>query len=107
MDRPDVKNNIVRVTGPFTFEATIPTSEGLDEEPDSPGIQGEACLLYTSDAADDLPCVDLGGRPILKKKNNKKKQTHYFPAAKVLRASYPLPCFTRFITHFYGQLILL
>ena len=22
----------------------------------------EACLLYTSDAADDLPCVDLGGR---------------------------------------------
>ena len=22
------------------------------------------CLLYTSDAADDLPCVDLGGRRI-------------------------------------------
>ncbi|HOD08317.1 MAG TPA: site-specific DNA-methyltransferase [Myxococcota bacterium] len=41
VDRPDVKSNIVRVTGPFTFEATIPTSEGLDEEPDSPGIQGE------------------------------------------------------------------
>ena len=28
----------------------------------------EACLLYTSDAADDLPCVDLGGRRIIKKK---------------------------------------
>ena len=27
------------------------------------------CLLYTSDAADDLLCVDLGGRSILKKKN--------------------------------------
>ena len=27
-----------------------------------------ACLLYTSDAADDLPCVDLGGRRIIKKK---------------------------------------
>ena len=27
------------------------------------------CLLYTSDAADDLPCVDLGGRRIIKKKN--------------------------------------
>ena len=26
-----------------------------------------ACLLYTSDAADDLPCVALGGRRILKK----------------------------------------
>eukprot|EP00657_Telonema_sp_P-1_P002651 TRINITY_DN16123_c0_g1_i1.p1 TRINITY_DN16123_c0_g1~~TRINITY_DN16123_c0_g1_i1.p1 ORF type:complete len:142 (-),score=32.37 TRINITY_DN16123_c0_g1_i1:2-427(-) len=26
------------------------------------------CLLYTSDAADDLLCVDLGGRRIFKKK---------------------------------------
>ena len=26
------------------------------------------CLLYTSDAADDLPCVYLGGRRIIKKK---------------------------------------
>ena len=30
------------------------------------------CLLYTSDAADDLPCVDLGGRRITKKKNQYK-----------------------------------
>ena len=29
------------------------------------------CLLYTSDAADDLLCVDLGGRRIHKKKKNK------------------------------------
>ena len=27
-----------------------------------------ACLLYTSDAADDLLCVDIGGRRIIKKK---------------------------------------
>ena len=27
------------------------------------------CLLYTYDAVDDLPCVDLGGRRIIKKKN--------------------------------------
>ena len=26
------------------------------------------CLLYTSDAADDLHCVDLGGRRIIKNK---------------------------------------
>ena len=32
------------------------------------------CLLYTSDAADDLLCVDLGGRRIIKKKK-KNKQT--------------------------------
>ena len=30
------------------------------------------CLLYTSDAADDLLCVDLGGRRIIKKKNKTK-----------------------------------
>src|SRR5450756_2672117 len=29
------------------------------------------CLLYTSDAADDLLCVDLGGRRIIKKKTKK------------------------------------
>ena len=32
--------------------------------PDRIGV----CLLYTSDAADDLLCVDLGGRRIIKKK---------------------------------------
>ena len=33
-------------------------------------LYGDAmfCLLYTSDAADDLLCVDLGGRRIIKKK---------------------------------------
>ena len=30
--------------------------------------QGYTCLLYTSDAADDLLCVDLGGRRFIKKK---------------------------------------
>src|SRR5680860_1884434 len=29
--------------------------------------QDKGCLLYTSDAADDLLCVDLGGRRIIKK----------------------------------------
>ena len=30
--------------------------------------QHQACLLYTSDAADELDGVDLGGRRIIKKK---------------------------------------
>ena len=38
------------------FEATLADPNGL------------TCLLYTSDAADDLLCVDLGGRRIIKKK---------------------------------------
>src|SRR5450756_1798695 len=32
------------------------------------GTHFDVCLLYTSDAADDLLCVDLGGRRIIKKK---------------------------------------
>ena len=32
------------------------------------------CLLYTSDAADDLLCVDLGGRRILKQKKKHTQQ---------------------------------
>ena len=31
-------------------------------------LELHTCLLYTSDAADDLLCVDLGGRRIIKKK---------------------------------------
>ena len=33
-------------------------------------IVSDACLLYTSDAADERSSVDLGGRRIIKKKNN-------------------------------------
>ena len=40
-----------------------------DKFPDTIKIDmGGHCLLYTSDAADDLLCVDLGGRRIIKKK---------------------------------------
>ena len=35
------------------------------------------CLLYTSDAADDLLCVDLGGRRIIQKKNTHKNSARY------------------------------
>src|SRR5659263_613365 len=35
---------------------------------DKYGPRRLTCLLYTSDAADDLLCVDLGGRRIIKKK---------------------------------------
>ena len=35
------------------------------------------CLLYTSDAADERSSVDLGGRRIIKKKNNTKIDSIY------------------------------
>ena len=35
------------------------------------------CLLYTSDAADDLLCVDLGGRRIIQTKTTHTQYTSY------------------------------
>ena len=37
--------------------------------PDQSLYPYDSCLLYTSDAADDTPCVDLGGRRIIKKED--------------------------------------
>eukprot|EP00657_Telonema_sp_P-1_P003363 TRINITY_DN18155_c0_g1_i1.p1 TRINITY_DN18155_c0_g1~~TRINITY_DN18155_c0_g1_i1.p1 ORF type:complete len:372 (-),score=164.36 TRINITY_DN18155_c0_g1_i1:69-1184(-) len=45
-------------------EKLLFTTNSLD--PNS--LEAMTCLLYTSDAADDLLCVDLGGRRIIKKK---------------------------------------
>jgi hypothetical protein len=41
VDRPEVQRGIVRVTGPFTVEATIPTAAALDEEQQTPVGQSE------------------------------------------------------------------
>ena len=43
---------------------------GAAQEQEERG-QRQRCLLYTSDAADDLLCVDLGGRRIIKKKKTR------------------------------------
>src|SRR5680860_123400 len=49
------------VADPYHLPATTEdVVELLEQLPDG-------CLLYTSDAADDLLCVDLGGRRIIKK----------------------------------------
>ena len=40
-------------------------------------MKDTTCLLYTSDAADDMQCVDLGGRRIIKKKIFFKQETAY------------------------------
>ena len=36
-------------------------------------VEGDSCLLYTSDAADERSSVDLGGRRIIKKKQMKER----------------------------------
>ena len=48
---------------------TLDFAEGDAADTVSPQITSKSlcCLLYTSDAADDMQCVDLGGRRIIKK----------------------------------------
>ena len=61
----------------------------LVEVPDlAPG-----CLLYTSDAADDLPCVDLGGRRIIK------KNKHYAWASMRCSSAQSVRHSTAFVVH--------
>src|SRR5450756_3135085 len=50
-------------------DVVVQVQIGNDEDP---AAWAYDCLLYTSDAADDLLCVDLGGRRIIKKKKKKK-----------------------------------
>src|SRR5450756_3243810 len=88
---PDCRNRLKMANIPTTIYANIINFRLTPGEfvlefgahfPDRPG-QGppsdfrpdiRVCLLYTSDAADDLLCVDLGGRRIIKKKKKKKKK---------------------------------
>ena len=51
---------------------TMPEDDKTHPVPDLTGYI--TCLLYTSDAADDLLCVDLGGRRIIKKKKQNKNR---------------------------------
>ena len=72
VDRPEVLRNVVRVTGPFSFEATIPTSEGLDTDPETPGIQGEQHESYVQRMLEVLrkaPVLRLPGNQTVTLKN--------------------------------------
>ena len=48
---------------------------GRNRGPDRRDHRVMACLLYTSDAADERSSVDLGGRRIIKKKKHTKAHT--------------------------------
>ena len=58
--------NDVNIHGPLNLPSRMPTHAS----------ELYACLLYTSDAADERSSVDLGGRRIIKKNNKKNKKTN-------------------------------
>src|SRR5450756_3183915 len=49
-------------------DALVKIGSAIDDHARTNTTSVYTCLLYTSDAADDLLCVDLGGRRIIKKK---------------------------------------
>ena len=62
----------ISVLWPHTKAPLSQTEQPIDR--DLPFNLTIGCLLYTSDAADDLLCVDLGGRRIIKKKKKRNKK---------------------------------
>ena len=47
--------------------------DGIEQKVVNGALSFKACLLYTSDAADERSSVDLGGRRIIKKKNTEEE----------------------------------
>ena len=63
VDRPEIDNKITRVTGPFTFEATIPTPVDIDGDgrEDSGVPQDEGYIDRMLEALRRNPVLHLGG----------------------------------------------
>eukprot|EP00825_Cyclidium_porcatum_P036657 TRINITY_DN3919_c0_g1_i3.p2 TRINITY_DN3919_c0_g1~~TRINITY_DN3919_c0_g1_i3.p2 ORF type:complete len:148 (-),score=37.06 TRINITY_DN3919_c0_g1_i3:40-483(-) len=59
----------------FSIKMNQTNSIGSLSQKYSTTFSSETCLLYTSDAADDMQCVDLGGRRIIKKKKDWNSRT--------------------------------
>lgn len=73
VDRPEVSNKkLTRVSGPFAFEAVIPSAEALDEDPEKPGIQNEGHHAFVDRMLDVLrrsPDLRLPGNQIVRLRN--------------------------------------
>src|SRR5659263_499999 len=68
----------VALTSPTRMMLAVQVHSQRDSWRPLPVRRVYICLLYTSDAADDLLCVDLGGRRIIKKKKRLAKKIFPF-----------------------------
>ena len=74
---PYEKDKIILLGGVEEILPTSPEHPGFSRKlrvisTETNSLVDSFCLLYTSDAADDLLCVELGGRRIIKKKKQVK-----------------------------------
>eukprot|EP00831_Metopus_contortus_P074144 TRINITY_DN67693_c0_g1_i1.p2 TRINITY_DN67693_c0_g1~~TRINITY_DN67693_c0_g1_i1.p2 ORF type:complete len:125 (-),score=14.40 TRINITY_DN67693_c0_g1_i1:71-445(-) len=85
MIRIDDNSNVFMCEYPGCYKAFLSLSKLQDHNATehmpsgvfvAPSGSYMSCLLYTSDAADDTPCVDLGGRRIIKKKKHQSRINH-------------------------------
>ena len=61
----ELTSNRLRDVDALLVRSTIQVDKELCDHSSIKFIGSATCLLYTSDAADDTPCVDLGGRRII------------------------------------------
>jgi adenine-specific DNA-methyltransferase len=72
VDRPEIVRHVVRVSGPFTFEATIPAAENLDAKAETSSIQAEEQDKYVQRMLEVLrraPVLRLPGNQTVTLKN--------------------------------------
>ena len=62
------ERNVIYLSQKYNLKyivAKLLSIRGVDKDYIENFLNPNICLLYTSDAADDTPCVDLGGRRII------------------------------------------
>jgi adenine-specific DNA-methyltransferase len=65
VDRPEIVPGVTRVTGPFVFEATIPTAQGFEEPPQADTGDRAEAEQESSDAFVDRMVGVLQASPVL------------------------------------------
>ena len=85
VDQADGGNDAARAEGEGDVAVVARVGRTHGDGQPVVGVVGQACLLYTSDAADERSRVDLGGRRIIKKKKTKVQRVGGLSCIRVIR----------------------